>query len=459
MTSPSAEARHLWTASFVGPFVLLAMAAAMGVGVQSFARPIGVICALFMVASLTWYSPSRATSVALVMLFVTPFLSVVPGLKPDQVNFGAFYGLAMVPVALVICARTRRFVFDSGAVLLAAILLSALVTLLAGEALVTGYSYLVWPITTLAVYLLVLNASKNSHTWLLALILSFSLIEALLGISQSLFKWPVFTLTIPTLLETNRGLLGYVVPGFSRMVANGSGTFWHFNLLGSLLALSLPICFGWLLESPRSFRRLLSFAILATGLLTSYSRGGWVGGAVGCIVVYWASRPRTSRPWAPLLSAGVLLMATLSAPYISAYYGATQNVSSRIATWRYAFSYWLQHAERIPFGTGFGSFQQTILMQRFSLGDQTLPSLHSGLLQILLEMGIAGLLLFGWFLITTIRPFAGDRRPEWQVWALGGILGLLVSQLFDNALFVVTGTCAFALAACLRRADSRHETG
>ncbi|MEI8190715.1 MAG: O-antigen ligase family protein, partial [candidate division NC10 bacterium] len=393
-------------------------------------------------------------------------------------------------------------------------LVSSLVTLLVGGALATGYWFALWPLTTLAVYLLLLNSAENGHSWLLSLIVAFSLIQALLGISQSLFHWPVFSLALPRLFESNRGPLGFILPGFSRMVSLGSGTFRHPNGLGGLLALALPICFGWLLESPRSFRRLLPFAILvigllmsysrggwlggavgcilaywaarprasrplvtllesprsfprllpftilATGLLTSYLGGGWVGGAVGCILAYWASRPWASRPWVPLLSEGVLLMAALSAPSIAAYYDATQNVTSRVATWHYGFTYWLQHPASIPFGAGFGSFQQTILMQRIWQGGRILSALHSGFLQILLEMGIAGLLVFGWFLITTIRPFAIDRRPGWQTWALGGLVGFLVSQMFDNALFgLVAGVCAFALAACLRRADARHEAG
>ena len=459
MSPSSAEARHIRTTHLVGFFVLLAVAAALGVGAQSFARSTAVVCALLMVASLTWYSPLGATRVALIMLFVTPFLEVIPQLKPQQVNYSVYYGLAVFAVAVVICAKARRFAFDSGAVLLAAVLVSALVTLLAGEALATDYGYVLWPLTTLAVYLLVLNSSEDGHSWLLILILAFSLSQSVLGISQSLLHWPVFSVAAPSLFESDRGLLGYALPGFSRLVTNGSGTFWHFNILGGLLALALPISFGWLLESPRSFQRLLPCAILATGLLMTYSRAGWAGGTVGCILAYWASRPRASRTWIPLLSAGVLLVAASLAPYIAAYYVATQNVSSRLITWRYAVDYWLQHSERLPFGFGFGSFGQTILKQSASLGGRTLPTIHSGFLQILLEMGIAGLILFGWFLVSTIRPFVVVRRPGWQAWALGGIVGFLASQILDNSLFLMTGTCAFALAACLRRADARHEAG
>lgn len=457
MTPTLAEVRHLRTTRVVGFSALLAMAVAIGFGAQSLAAPTGVICALLAVGSLTWYSPLVAERVALVALFVTPFLAVMPELKPDQVNVAAYYGLAVVPIAVVICARARRIAFDSGAVLLAAVLVSSLVTLLADGGLTASYSYLVWPLTTLAVYLVVLNASENSHAWLMSLIVAFSFVEALLGVSQSLLHWPVFTLAAPALYETDRGLLGYVLPGVTRVVGNGSGTFQHFNGLGSLLALALPLSFGWLLETPRELRRLMPFAVLAAGLLTSYSRGGWIGGAVGCLFVFWISRPRGSRSSIPLLAAAVLSVVALLMPYIRAYYEATQNVSSRIATWRYAIDQWLQHPERIPFGSGFGSLQQTILVREAAAGGQTLSALHSSSLQILLELGLAGLFLSGWFVITTMRPHILARRHRWQSWALGGILAFLVSQTVDNALFGMTGTCVFALAACLRRADARPE--
>jgi hypothetical protein len=38
---------------------------------------------------------------------------------------------------------------------------------------------------------------------------------------------------------------------------------------------------------------------------------------------------------------------------------------------------------------------------------------------------------------------------------VGGIVGLLVSQCLDNALFSISGIVAFCLAACLRRDDAR----
>ena len=141
-------------------------------------------------------------------------------------------------------------------------------------------------------------------------------------------------------------------------------------------------------------------------------------------------------------------------PYVIHYYDATQNVSSRLITWRYAMDIWLSHPEWIPFGSGFGAFQQRLLVGGGSTPALTLTALHSGYLQVLLELGVSGACLLAWFLITTARPHLARRGTEWQVAVLGAVIAFLASQVVDNALFAVTGTCAFALIACLRRTDA-----
>jgi hypothetical protein len=436
--------------------VVGAIAVAIGIGTATMVRPLILAVAVLVSASLTWFSPRLMARAALAMLFITPFLAVTPQLSPDQVNYSALYVVAVLPVSVVICATARRLTIDLGAALLVAALLSALITLLSNAVLVTQYQYMLWPLTTLAVYLLVLNSVDDLHRWLLGAICAFSLVEAFLGISQSFLGRPVFSLAAPVLFKTNRGLLGYVLPGFSNVVGNGSGTFQHFNGLGSTLALALPISLGWLLGNPRDVRRLLLFAILFMGLVASYSRGGLIAGILGCMYVYWTSRPRSSRSLIPLVVAGAFVLGAVLAPSVAAYYDATQNVSSRVATWRFALAYWLDHPEKVPFGLGFGFLQQTVLAQLASTRGTTLATLHSSLLQVLVEFGIVGLVVFGWFFIATARPFLFSRPNGWQVWVLGGMLAFLISQIADNSLFGMGGTCVFALAACLRRRDTRY---
>jgi len=444
-----------WPKAVLGAFVLFTLLMAAGAGVTVYARPTAVLCACLAVASLTWYSPLHATRVALAVMIVTPFVVVVPQLQPDTVNYSLLYAVIVLPAAIVVCARSPRLVFDSGAVFLTIILGSALVTLLVDDALYSNYGYLLWPVTTLAVYLIIQNARRNVHRWVSGLILVFASVEAVIGISQSVLGWPVFPLALPALFQTDRGVLGYLLPGVSRAVANGSGTFEHFNGLGSLLALALPLSFGQLLRRPASLWRVLLFAVLAMGLLMTYSRGAWLGGTLGCMLVFWTCRPRASRSWVPLLLAGIVMTAALIAPSIVSYYDATQNVSSRLVTWRFALSFWSQHSDWVIFGSGFGSFQQRFLAQESVLRAQMLTALHSGFLQILLEVGIVGLAVFAWVLISTVRPHLSRRGMRWQSVALAAVLAFLVSQAVDNALFAMTGTCAFALVACLRRADAR----
>jgi hypothetical protein len=335
------------------------------------------------------------------------------------------------------------------------VLVSGLVALAAGGDVVHNYAYLVWPITTLSFYLLLLSSPDDHHEWLIGLLVGFAAIEAVLGMSQSLFRWPVFTFASPDIFESDRGLLAYVLSGVSAHVGNGSGTFQHFNALGGLLALTLPISFGWLISQRHSPARILVFGLIAAGLLMTYSRGGWLGAAVGCGAAYWLSRPNSLRPLVPFVLAGLLAVGAAMTSYISAYYTATENMSIRVATWRFAMHHWLQHSETAPFGAGFGAFQQTVLAREISAGAYMMPALHSSLLQLLLELGVAGMLIFLWFVVTTIRPYVLERHQGWQAWVIGGMVAFLVSQAFDNAMFLMIGTCMFALTACLRRPDAR----
>jgi hypothetical protein len=437
----------------------LAFLLAAGVGVTIHARPTVILCTCIAIASLTWFSPAMATRAVLVLLVITPLLDVIPQLRPEDINYHLLYAALALPVAVVVYARSSRPAFDSGALFLVIVLISALVTLLTESTLAADYGYLLWPATTLAVYLMVLNSRENLHRWLTGSVIGFAVVEAVCGISQSFVGWPVFSSVLPVLFRSDRGILGYFIPGVSASVANGSGTFQHFNGLGSLLALALPLSLGVLLRRPTSAGRILLFGLLAVGLLVTYSRGAWLGGILGCLFFVWTLHPRGSRSWIPLLLAASITAVTLLVPFFVRYYEATQNVSTRVVTWRFAFSAWLEHSSWIPLGSGFGLFQQRILSSDSAVGTQTLSALHSSFLQILLELGVLGLCVFAWFLYTTIRPSLSGTEAAWQTaWqpaTLGGILAFLISQSVDNALFAVTGTCAFALIACLRRADAR----
>jgi hypothetical protein len=344
---------------------------------------------------------------------------------------------------------------DSGSLFLALLVVNALVTMTTNGAVTTEYSLLLWGLTALGLYLGLSALRDNPHALVTGALLTLACAEALIGLSQSLFGWPVFGLAAAELTVTDRGLLGYILPDFATLVTNGSGTFGHFNALGALLALALPVAFGRLLSSPRRWTNVVLVVVLGAGLLTSYSRAGWLGGFIGCLIVFWASRRRSSRSWLPILTATVLLVGALLAPYLLSYYTSTQNVSTRVSTWDYAIGRWLDTPAAIPFGLGFGSLQQEYLQGAGAAGTRALSALHSGLLQTLLEAGVVGAVAFAWFVVTTLRPHLRLQRPCWQVALLGGIVGFLVAQSLDNALFSLSGILVFALAACLRRRDAR----
>ena len=434
---------------------LAALAVAAGILSVRFSAPLALVAAMFAAGALAWHAPDVAVRAVVIPLGLLPFVSVTPQLHPEALNYTAYYAALAVPVAVAACARAGRLRIDSGSLFLVLMFVNTAVAIGVHGAFAADYGPLLWGVTTLSLYLGLSATRANLHRMLTAVLLAAAFVEATLGLSQSLLGWPSFSLAAGELSTTDRGLLGYILPGFTRLVTNGTGTFAHFNHLGAFLSLALPLAFGRLLLPSRRWTDLVLVAVLAGGLLTSYSRAGWIGGLVGCLVVFWASRRRSSRSWLPILASAVLLLGAILAPYLASYYTLTQNVSTRVSTWDYAVGKWLEAPASWVFGLGFGSFQMEFLQGASAEGMRALTALHSGLLQILLELGIVGAVVFAWFVVTTVRPHLALRRPGWQPAAAGGIVGLLVSQCLDNALFSISGVLVFALAACLRRADAR----
>jgi hypothetical protein len=444
-----------WGVRVARTTVLAGAAAAAGLLAVRFSAPLALLAAVFAAGAVAWHAPQAAVRALVVLFVVTPVVSVTPFLQPQDLNYSAYFAALSLPVCVAVCARSGVLRLDSGALFLVIMAVNATATIALHGLVTADYGLLVWGITALSLYLSLSATRENLHGLVTASVLCLAFAEACIGISQSLTGWPLFSLAETQLAVTDRGLIGYFLPYFAKTVTNGVGTFAHFNHLGALLSLALPIAFGRLLRRPRGWADVVLVAVLAIGLLTSYSRAGWVGGLVGCLGVYWASRPRSSRSWLPIFAGAILLLGALTAPYLVSYYTSTQNVSTRVSTWDYAIGRWIDSPQAMPFGLGFGSFQAELLTGASAAGTRALDALHSGLLQILLELGIVGAVVFAWFVVTTLRPHLVLRRPGWQPALAGGIVGLLVSQCLDNALFAVMGILMFAMAACLRRSDAR----
>ena len=238
-----------------------------------------------------------------------------------------------------------------------------------------------------------------------------------------------------SLYQLPRSYWAYLIPGMSPAATLGSGTFSHFNGLGAVLCAILPVAFGWWLAKMNSIARMLVFAIIAAGVVTTYSRGALIGAVAGCVLVLFFQRGRSRRSMALLVSCVALLAALLMVNTAMQYYETTQNVDVRTQTWRIAMDKALTSPSNLVFGYGYTYFHDRVLSPDGTsrvVHSGTMASLHSGPLQLLLEFGLVGVVLLIIWLVSTGRSALGPRRTTLSVAFFAGALSFMAHQALDT---------------------------
>jgi O-antigen ligase len=265
---------------------------------------------------------------------------------------------------------------------------------------------------------------------------------------------------------TGSGPSGFAVAGALRAY----GHFEQPNPFAGYLSTILPISVAMsLARSARGLRWLAVGAtlVLALGVVASQSRGAWLGlaTALGILLLAWSRRGRRllipafgSILLAVLLAMAGLLPATLvdrlsqTLEYFGVFDVRTVQVTSenwavveRMAHWQAGWYMFLDH----PWlGVGAGNYAEAY--PGYYLGDwlEPLGHAHNYYLNMLAELGVAGLALWGVFLalvfaallpgLRETRQLTADAQAFWRP-LLVGVLGAMVvfctHNLFDN-LFV-----------------------
>ena len=226
----------------------------------------------------------------------------------------------------------------------------------------------------------------------------------------------------------------------------------HPNIMAALMVLLFPLPLAQFLSptgsasgAQRIVRRLaLGGACLVMGvvLLLTKSRGGYVAGAVGGLLVVWCS---WRKRWALVLTLGVIALGTLL--FVAMGSRSPELVEGAVdpSTWAFRQQVWrtaLQMLADFPFtGVGMGTFNDvaTVLyafQETHSLGA------HSLYLQVGVDLGLPGLiaclaalLLTLWMAATATRTLGRRRDGELRAMALGalaGVVALMIHGLVDH---------------------------
>lgn len=346
------------------------------------------------------------------------------------------------------------------AIYLAALLLSSYA---AADLTEAAREVIKWVELLLAVWLVGQWLTPAQSRWLVLGLLAGGAAQGLLGVYQFLFRI---------------GPEHFVLLGrFMR----AAGSFHQPNPYAGYLGLTLPVAvsltlWGWqrvadFARPGRERTQALLWALLysgltalvAGGLLASWSRGGWLGAAAGVgLVVVARSRRMLLLSLGGLLALlllgamGGLNPALIPAPIaerlvdLPAYFGVgieqivaqpvtdeNFSVIERLAHWLAALHMW----ELSPWlGVGPGSYAAVYGQVRLPLWEDALGHAHNIYLNILAETGLVGLaaylLMWGGLVGWLWRQARRAAPASWERALLVGVLGVVahlsVHHLFDN---------------------------
>ncbi len=153
----------------------------------------------------------------------------------------------------------------------------------------------------------------------------------------------------------------------------------------------------------------------------SASRGGWAGLLAGAAVMVRDWRAMSKRHW-PLLIGGALVLSVVVIAL------DLPNRAGRWYIWQVAVEMWRAHPW---FGAGLDTFQNHWLA--VSRADQNeYGHAHSIIMDVLSQMGVAGVLAWLWLVWAIGRELWARRNTMWGRAALGASVALGVQSLADT---------------------------
>jgi O-antigen ligase len=217
------------------------------------------------------------------------------------------------------------------------------------------------------------------------------------------------------------------------------------------LALMLGRAWPFLLAGALAFARWLWLpaAIVGGAIVLTFSTGGWLGAVAATVAVVWSVRGR--REALMLGGVALVLAALVSGAAIAGILPERLNPLRQTGGFR--LDLWVSTLQMIRdhpiLGVGLDNFvylYQQVYLREGAAAEPNLSHPHNWLLHMWVELGIAGVVAFGWLLVSFAR--AARFANGWMIaGAVGAIVDMLVHGAIDNSYFLVD--LAFVFWLCL----------
>lgn len=240
--------------------------------------------------------------------------------------------------------------------------------------------------------------------------------------------------------------------GYARMVGLGGGVsiarpsafFDDPNYLATFLSVAIIAGVGRAVHArswPRALAWLAGTAVSSVGLYITLSRTGWVGAAVGIVVVLLTA-PRRRRPRLIAVASVVVLLALVLSPSLLierlASIGDVTNDKSLATRYLMIGSTAEIIRDRWVFGTGLGAYDVAYPAYREPGSLYQITKIHQLPMAFPAEMGIAGLIAEVLIVVGVFVVIRRRRHSGWNAWesiGVAGLVAILVQSLFQYYLF------------------------
>jgi O-antigen ligase len=209
------------------------------------------------------------------------------------------------------------------------------------------------------------------------------------------------------------------------------------NMFAAYLAFLLPLAAYLFLNTPRWSSRILMLPVgvlMVGGLAFTYTRGAWVGSAVGLAALgFLRDRKVLLAMLAVMVAAPFLFPSTVLDRFSTI--GSLEDSSNlyRLTIWR---ATWLMVKDYWASGVGLGPVPYTLVYPLYEIAGTPTVHAHNLYLQVLVEMGLPGLLVFLWLMRNAFRAGLSLRGSPYHsgiVLALvAGLVGQVIYGLADN---------------------------
>ena len=228
------------------------------------------------------------------------------------------------------------------------------------------------------------------------------------------------------------------------------------NQIGGVLALLTPLGLALSLDNTETSRRVrvlaaITLALAIAVLAFTQSRSAWVGATVGLAAVTswrlrqsaWLQQQRipSIALYALLGLVLVVLLAAIAATWLAPLDSTTDTLTGRLRIWTASV---LLIGEHLYTGVGPGQFSLVLDAAFPDLGTSVAPHIphaHNLVLQMLLDLGLAGSVVLGALIALAVRGLIETARSSTDR-SLGLLAVGLASSLLAFLVFGLTDTIA-----------------